>query len=57
VDVAHTRPAPFIAGAAVALLTSPVTILPLITGATVVALGAGVGLGVASAQKDRHLLE
>lgn len=56
VDLAHTKPAPWIAGAAVALLTAPVTILPVITGATVIALGAGVGLGVRSAQKERHLL-
>lgn len=57
VDVAHSRPAPWIAGAAVALITAPVSVLPLITGGTVVALGAGVALGVRSAQKERHLLE
>jgi hypothetical protein len=45
-----------VAGAAVALITAPVTILPIITGATVIALGAGVGLGVKSAQRERHLL-
>lgn len=56
VDVMHTRAAPWVAGAAVALLTAPVTLLPIITGGTVIALGAGVALGVKSAQKERHLL-
>jgi hypothetical protein len=56
VDVAHSKAAPWVAGAAVALITAPVTILPIITGATVIALGAGVGLGVKSAQRERHLL-
>ena len=56
VDVMHTRAAPWVAGAAVARITSPITILPIITGGTVIALGAGVGLGVKSAQRDRHLL-
>lgn len=56
VDVVHTRAAPWVAGAAVALLTAPVTLLPIITGGTVIALGAGVAFGVKSAQKERHLL-
>ena len=55
VDMVHTRPAPWIAGAAAALIATPVTILPLITGVTAVALGLGVGLGVRSAQRDRLL--
>jgi len=55
VDVVHTRPAPWIAGAAAALVAAPVTILPLVTGAAAIALGIGVGLGVKSAQSDRLL--
>jgi hypothetical protein len=57
VDAAHSRPAPWIAGAVVALIAWPVSALPIITTGTVLALGAGVGLGVRSAQKERHLLE
>jgi hypothetical protein len=56
VDIAHSGSAPWIAAGAAALVAAPFTILPLITGATALALGAGVGLGVKSAQKDRHLL-
>jgi hypothetical protein len=56
VDAAHSRPAPWIAAGAAVLVAAPFTILPVITGATALALGAGVGLGVKSAQRDRHLL-
>lgn len=56
VDAAHARPAPWIAAGAAVLVAAPFTILPVITGATALALGAGVGLGVKSAQRDRHLL-
>jgi hypothetical protein len=56
VDVAHGRAAPWIAAGAAVVVATPFTILPIITGATALALGAGVGLGVKSAQKDRHLL-
>jgi len=55
VDAVHTRPAPWIAGAAAALIATPVTLLPLVTGAAAIALGLGVGLGVRSAQRDRLL--
>jgi hypothetical protein len=55
VDAVHTRPAPWIAGGAAALIAAPVTLLPLVTGLAAVALGLGVGLGVRSAQKDRLL--
>jgi hypothetical protein len=55
VDVVHTRPAPWIAGAAAAVVATPVTLLPLVTGAAAIALGIGVGLGVRSAQRDRLL--
>ncbi len=57
VDVVHTRPAPWIAAGAAVLVAAPFTLLPVITGATALALGAGVGLGVKSAQRERHLLE
>jgi hypothetical protein len=55
VDAVHTRPAPWIAGAAAALVATPFTLLPVITGVTAVALGAGVGLGVKAGQKSRYL--
>lgn len=55
VDAVHTRPAPWVAGAAAALVATPVTLLPLITGIAAVGLGVGVGLGVRSAQKQRLL--
>jgi hypothetical protein len=57
VDVVHSKPAPIIAGVVIAAAAAPLSILPIITGLTAVALGAGVGLGVRSAQKERHLLE
>ncbi len=55
VDAVHTRPAPWIAGGAAALVAAPFTFLPLVTGLAAVALGVGVGLGVKSAQRDRLL--
>jgi len=55
VDAVHTRPAPWIAGAVAAVVATPVTLLPLVTGAAAIALGLGVGLGVKSAQRDRLL--
>lgn len=55
VDAVHTRPAPWIAGAVAAAVATPVTLLPLVTGAAAIALGLGVGLGVKSAQRDRLL--
>ena len=58
VDAVHTRPAPLIAGLGVALLAAPlVAVLPIVGAGTAILLGAGVGLGVRSAQKERHLLE
>lgn len=58
VDVVHARPAPVIAGVAVAIIAAPVVwLLPIVGAGTAIALGAGVGLGVRSAQKERHLLE
>jgi hypothetical protein len=55
VDVVHSRPAPWIAGAAVALIATPITWLPLIPGLAALTLGAGVGLGVRAAQRQRLL--
>lgn len=58
VDAVHSRPAPWIAGGAAALIAAPiVAILPIVGAGTAIVLGAGVGLGVKSAQRDRHLLE
>ena len=58
VDAIHTRPAPLVAGAVVAVVAAPVVwLLPLVGAGTALLLGAGVGLGVRSAQKERHLLE
>lgn len=57
VDAAHRPAAPLIAGGAAALLAAPVVwILPLVGAGTAIVLGAGVALGVKSAQRNRHLL-
>jgi hypothetical protein len=57
VDAAQSPAAPWIAGGVVALVAAPVfALLPLVTLGTAVVLGAGVALGVKSAQRDRHLL-
>lgn len=57
VEAAHSTPAPWVAGIGAALLASPVVaLLPIVGAGTAVALGLGTGLGVKSAQKDRHLL-
>ena len=55
VDAMYTRPAPWIAGSAAALVATPFTLLPVITGLTAVGLGLGVGFGVRVAQRDRFL--
>jgi hypothetical protein len=58
VDAVHTPVAPVVAGVGAALLAAPVVaILPIVGAGTAILVGAGVGLGVRSAQKDRHLLE
>lgn len=58
VDVIHSRPAPWIAGGIAALVAAPVVaLLPIVGAGTALLFGAGVGLGVRSAQKERHLLE
>jgi hypothetical protein len=54
VDAVHTKPAPWIAGGVVAVVTVPILgIFHL--GLAALALGIGTGLGVRSAQKDRLL--
>ena len=55
VDAIHSGPAPWVAGGAAALIATPFTLLPIITGLTAVALGVGVGLGVRVAQRYRYL--
>jgi len=55
VDAVHTAPAPWIAGIAVAIVATPFTWLPLVPHLAALALGAGVGLGVRSAQRTRLL--
>ncbi len=57
VDAVHSPAAPWIAGGAAALLAAPVVwLLPIVGAGTAIIFGAGVGLGVKSAQRDRHLL-
>lgn len=57
VDAAQKPSAPFIAGGIVALLAAPVVwVLPLVGAGTALILGAGVALGVKSAQRNRNLL-
>jgi hypothetical protein len=57
VDAVHTPSAPLIAGGIAALAAAPVVwILTLVGAGTALCLGAGVALGVKSAQRDRHLL-
>jgi hypothetical protein len=60
VEAARSATAPVLAGLGAAALTTPVTWLPLIGAGTAVAVGLGVGFGVASGAKDireRRLLE
>ncbi len=57
VDAAHKPGAPLIAGVAAAVLAAPVVaILPIVGAGTAILLGAGVALGVKSAQRNRNLL-
>jgi len=58
VDAVHKAPVPLIAGIGAALVAAPVVwLLPIVGAGTAILLGAGVGLGVRSASKERHLLE
>ena len=57
VDAAHRPGAPIIAGVVAAVVAAPVVwLLPIVGAGTAIILGAGVALGVKSAQRDRHLL-
>jgi energy-converting hydrogenase Eha subunit G len=57
VDAAHSPAAPWIAGGIAAIVAAPVVwLLPLVGAGTAIIFGAGVGLGVKAAQRDRHLL-
>jgi hypothetical protein len=58
VDAVHAAPVPVIAGVGAALIAAPVVwLLPIVGAPAAILLGAGVGLGVRSAQKERHLIE
>lgn len=48
VDAARSPLTPFVAGGLGLLVAAPFTLLPLITGATVAAVGLGAGLGAKS---------
>jgi len=48
VDAARSPLTPFIAGGLGLLVTAPFTLLPLISGVTVAAVGLGAGLGAKS---------
>ena len=57
VDAAHKPGAAIVAGVAAAVVAAPVVwLLPIVGAGTAIILGAGVALGVKSAQRDRHLL-
>ena len=57
VDAVHKPSAPVVAGVVAAVVAAPVVwILPIVGGGTALLLGAGVALGVKSAQRNRHLL-
>jgi hypothetical protein len=57
VDAVHRPGVAIIAGGVAALVAAPiVAVLPIVTGLTAVLLGAGVALGVKTAQRNRHLL-
>ena len=55
VDGVHSTFAPFVAGAAAALLAWPAVLLPLVTLTTAIVFGIGTGLGTASGSRAiRH---
>jgi len=57
VDAAQKPSAPIIAGVVAAVIAAPVVaILPIVGAGTAILLGAGVALGVKSAQRNRNLL-
>jgi hypothetical protein len=55
VDAAQNRLMPVIAGVGVALLATPLALLPIVSGFTVLCLGAGVGAGASVGAKDVRL--
>lgn len=55
VDAVHSPFAPFVAGAAAALLVWPAVLLPFVTLTTAIVFGVGTGLGTASGSRAiRH---
>ncbi len=57
VDAAHRPGVPIIAGVAAAVVAAPIVwVLPIVGAGTALLLGAGVALGVKTAQRNRNLL-
>ncbi len=57
VDAAHKPGAAIVAGVVAAVVAAPIVwLLPIVGAGTAIVLGAGVALGVKSAQRSRHLL-
>ncbi|MGD2135900.1 MAG: hypothetical protein PVF27_07065 [Gemmatimonadales bacterium] len=56
VDAVHKPAAPVIAGAAAALITAPVSFLPIVTLGSAAIFGVGVGVGVRHGSRDSHRL-
>lgn len=52
VDAVQKSTAPVLAGAAATIVAAPFAALPIITGATAIALGVGVGAGTHVGAKD-----
>jgi hypothetical protein len=57
VDAVHRPGAALLAGGLAAVVAAPIVwVLPFVGGVTALVLGAGVALGVKTAQRNRHLL-
>lgn len=56
VDVVHKPAAPVVAGAAAALITAPISWLPIVTLGSAAIFGVGVGFGVRHGSQDSHRL-
>lgn len=56
VDAVHKPAAPVVAGLAAALVTAPVSWLPVVTLGSAALFGVGVGVGVRHGSRDAHRL-